>query len=138
MSELRIRCTVTRYSVDYGPDPHPLEGVLTERTHEETTSAEVRLGGSNDPAKCEEYLCLGNSAASAPLKKLLAAAREGRGWSAQSGTPPVYVEGDGWGGRNYPKIYVEADALLELERAIRRQKLDELTRLSEELPGGYR
>jgi hypothetical protein len=105
MSELRIRCTVTRYSADYSRDMNERpQGSLVERTTEETTSAEVR----------GEYLYLGNSAASAPWKKLLAAAREGRGWDAQAGSPPVYVEGAGWGGRNYPKIRVEADALLEL------------------------
>jgi hypothetical protein len=107
---MTIRCTVTRYSVDYGPDPHPLEGVLTERTREEITSASI--------SPTSGFLYLGNSSSCASLKWLLTGAREGRGWNAQAGSPPVYVEGDGWGGRNYPKIYVEADALLELERAL--------------------
>jgi hypothetical protein len=104
VSELQIRCTVTYYQVVF-PDDAPA-GVLRKITREETTSAEVR----------GEYLYLGNSVASAPWKELLAAAREGRGWDAQAGSPPVYVEGEGWGGRNYPRIRVEADALLELER----------------------
>ena len=59
-----------------------------------------------------------NSAASSRLSDLLTSAREGRGWLAQIGTPPVYVDGEGWGGRNWPRIYVTADALLELERVL--------------------
>lgn len=124
MGELRIRCTVTRYLVIF-PEDEP-NGVLRQHVREETTSARVEHGQSvkiidgwprvlNRPPA---YLYLDNSEASAPLADLLAAAREGRGWDAQAGTPPVYVEGAGWGGRNYPRIRVEADALLELARAL--------------------
>jgi len=114
-----LRCTVTHYRVDYGPDPHPLGGELRETVREETTGYHVRDALSGDPDKRVPYLYLHNSSASAPLVNLLAAAHEGQGWPAQAGTPPVFVDGEGWGGRNWPRIYVGADALLELEEALR-------------------
>lgn len=107
----RLRCTVTSYRV--------IDGELWEGVEETNTGFRIREG----------WLYLGNSAASAPVDDLLDGAREGRGWSAQAGTPPVKVECQadrwgryaccpggcevGWGGRNYPKIHVSAEALLE-------------------------
>lgn len=98
-----LRCTITRYSIDYDPDPHPLSSSLRTTTSEETTGFHVRDG----------WLYLHNSAASTRVENLLNGAREGRDWTAQCGTPPIFVDGEGWGGRNWPKIEVSAEALLE-------------------------
>jgi hypothetical protein len=114
VTENRIRCTVTRYSV--------VDDRLVETTTEETTGYHVQ--------PLDGYLYLRNSAASARVSDLLAQAQRGQGWSAQAGTPPVKTECQaerwglyaccpggceaGWGGRNYPRIYVSAEALLEV------------------------
>lgn len=97
----RLRCTITRYSAGYS-SRSPLKSYLTETTTEETTGFHIRDG----------WLYLHNSAASAHVDELLDGAREGLGWSAQCGTPPVFFEGR-WSGRNWPKIEVSAEALLE-------------------------
>jgi hypothetical protein len=117
VTENRIRCTVTRYSV--------VGDRLVETTTEEETGYEVVTNGAD-----ERWLYLGNCAASARLEDLRDAIERYGGWSAQAGTPPVKVECQaerrgrcaccpggceaGWGGRNYPKIYVSAEALLEV------------------------
>lgn len=99
MTNHRLRCTVTRYDI--------IDGALREKTSKETTGYRIERG----------WLYLNNSAASAWLSDVLREARAGQGWSAQSGTPPVFLEGR-WGGRVWPKIYVEADALLELQEVM--------------------
>lgn len=120
MTENRIRCTVTRYSV--------VDDRLVETTTEEETSYEIRRVLADQ--QWRDYLYLRNSAASANVEDLRELVRFDRGWSAQAGTPPVKVECQaerwgryaccpggceaGWGGRNYPKIYVSAEALLEV------------------------
>jgi hypothetical protein len=111
-----IRCVVTRYRVDYGPNPHPLEGYLHKTTREEEASFHLRGG----------WLYLHNSAASARVEDLLRGACEGRSWTAQMGTPPVYIDGEGWGGRNWPEIKVSSEALLEaLEGVLTTDQLEE-------------
>ena len=94
MSAQRIRCTVTRYRV--------LEDALHQDVRVEHTDFHVSDG----------WLYLHNSSASAPVENLLADARAGRGWTAQAGTPPVFVEGR-WGGRVWPRIHVYAADLLK-------------------------
>jgi hypothetical protein len=91
VTENRIRCTVTRYSV--------VDDRLVETTTEETTGYHVQ--------PLDGYLYLRNSAASARVSDLLAQAQRGQlerpgrhgGWSAQAGTPPVKVEcqAERWG-----------------------------------------
>jgi hypothetical protein len=101
MDRQMIRCVVTRYRVSYGPGLS--QGYLHGATEEEETS--FHLHG--------DWLYLHNSAASARVKDLLRGACEGRSWLAQMGTPPVYIDGEGWGGRNWPEIKVSSEALLE-------------------------
>jgi hypothetical protein len=116
MDRQMIMCVVTRYWVDYGPNPHPLEGHLHKTTSEEETSFHVH----------GDWLYLHNSAASARVEDLLTLAREGHSWCAQMGTPPVYIDGEGWGGRNWPEIKVSSDALLEtLGRVLATDRLEE-------------
>lgn len=59
-----------------------------------------------------EWLGFVRGPQSMPFDRIDEAIRNG-GWSAQSGTPPVCVDGR-WGGRNYPKMFINVD---ELQRA---------------------
>jgi hypothetical protein len=113
-----LRCTVTHYRVDYTHDP---AGRLIETARGETTGYHIRDSGSYEAV--EPYIFLHNSGASAPLSALFAGAREGKGWNAQCGTPPVYAASEGRGGYVYPDIYVPADSLLELEQVLKEGKL---------------
>lgn len=99
MSDHQLCCTITHYDV--------VDGKLSEITTEETTSYRISSG----------WLYLDNSAASAWLNDVLRDARAGRGWTAQAGISQVLLDGR-WAGRVWPKIYVSADALLELEEVI--------------------
>jgi hypothetical protein len=124
MTEKRIRCVVTRYSV---VDDHLVETTAEEETGFHVAESATPLQALYAPGT---YLYLHNSEASALVGVLLEAARRGEGWDAQAGTPPVRVECQaerwgrytccpgaceaGWGGRNYPKVYVSAEALLEV------------------------
>jgi hypothetical protein len=118
---VNIECEVTRYRV--------VGDEVVETTKTEVTTFEVDRhphGMLN-----RRYLYLHNSQASAPLEGLRGFVAEGRGWCAQAGTKPVKIECQvdgrymeccgpggcqaGWGGRNYPRIYVTHDAL---ERAL--------------------
>lgn len=105
MSPHLLRCITTYYNIR--------NNALHETTREERTGYTLRKGGRNH----ELYLYLDNCSASAPLVSLLEGARKGKGWLAQAGAPPVRVDGK-WVGRIWPKIYVDADALLELAQPI--------------------
>lgn len=112
-----LRCTVTHYRVDYIYHP---EGQLLETKRYGTSGYHIRDSGSFETV--EPYIFLHNCGASAPLSTLFAQAREGRGWNAQLGKPPVRIAGNGWGGRDYPDIYIPADSLLELEQVLKVQE----------------
>jgi hypothetical protein len=112
-----LRCTVTHYRVD---SVTAREGEIVATRRDTTSGYHIRDSGSFETV--EPYIFLHNSGASAPLSSLFAQAREGRGWNAQCGTPPVYAADAGWGGRNYPNIYVSADSLLELEQVLLAQE----------------
>lgn len=112
-----IECKITSYSV--------VDNAVVEKPCVEQVEAYVNDG----------YLCLSNCAASAPIDRL----RENvDGWLAQGGTKPIYIQpcphrprmcapdcgcgpGDdigGWGGRNYPQIFIEHDELMRVLRTI--------------------
>lgn len=95
MERASITCTVTRYAV--------VNGRLVETTADEQTSYRINDG----------WLYLGNSQASVRVESAREMAREEQEWCAQSGTPPVCVDGH-WGGRNYPKIHVGVVELLRV------------------------
>jgi hypothetical protein len=95
----RIACTIERYSV--------VDNELHRELIHATTGYHLK----------GEWLKLHNCAASAQIDDLLAGAREGRGWLAQFGMPPVYLDGE-WGGRNYPEIRITAEDLLKLEEIL--------------------
>lgn len=128
---MRIRCTVERYSY---PPPGEREVIATRAL--ESTGCHVRY------SRGEPWLYLRNSAASISLKDLRRAVEQG-GWLAQAGTRPVYVEpcegaprpcgpgcgcgpGEdlgGWGGRNYPEIYVDGPELATVLEAIEKETI---------------
>lgn len=120
---MKITAHVTRYHVSYDDDPH---GQIHEVTGNEETTVEVQGG----------WLHIFNCAGSMPFDRLAEAIESG-GWYAQSGTAPVYVEpcphphlsheccgrtcespNGGWGGRNYPRIFVPADELVRIQEAV--------------------
>jgi len=114
---MNIRCSVTRYSL--------IENVLRESTSVEETSYVIEQHGG------EDYILLGNCAGSAPVNRLIEDAKADRDWCADAGSAPVYVapcshgprpcaadcgcgpadDVGGWGGRNYPRVVVEASEL---------------------------
>jgi hypothetical protein len=114
-----LRCISTHYRIRLNAVTAP-KGELLETKRNETTGYHIRDSGSYEIV--EPYIFLHNSGASAPLSALFTKAREGRGWTAQAGAPPVYVSGEGWVGRNNPNIYVPADSLLELEQVLKAQE----------------
>jgi hypothetical protein len=114
---MNITAQVTRYRVDYSDDPR---GVLVEQ------AVEQHLAIDGSPV---HWLHLDDGPQSIQVENLYEAIERG-GWVAQMGTKPVYVEpcshpelsheccgstcqlpNGGWGGHNYPRIFVSADQL---------------------------
>lgn len=114
---MKVICRVTRYAVR--------NNQIQESTQNEETSVMV-MTSTNDG---QDWIMLGNCEGSMPLAKVQEAIDRG-GWYAQSGTKPVYsppcphpesaheccgrtceLPNGGWGGRNYPRIFVPAESL---------------------------
>lgn len=113
---MKIQARVTRYRVE--------DNKIVETSAVEETTL-TRNG---------DWLHISNCAGSMPVDRLNDAIERG-GWYAQAGTQPVYVEPcphpsqphgccgvacqlphGGWGGRNYPEIFVDVDELKRVQK----------------------